>query len=672
MATPRPKKKASAGTPDSKAAQPVRAVEARTGWVIASAALSAAIIAAGAFLPALRLWGVNHLAYLPPAVRYAAIALLALAFVPLVAGPLYRSACSLFDRIGVTKRSVGVWLVIGCIAAGAVAGFWYMRSSTLLLGDGQLIVRSFEAAEEGYEKVIMRSAKAIVNEELIAPGTILGYYGAIKTGNKFKQPPLNSMRALNCVLGGCLILLLLTLVSDTFARGELRLWLLILALGSCSLELFFGYIETYTTPTLLLAIYVVLALRALHERAPLWHAAIPLLLACYAHVQSILFLPSFLYLLIWMRAPVRRATRLRYWTPAFAAATFIVVIAAPLAVKMRKFYVPIGFSNEKYALFSPNHLTDIVNELFMLVPILPVVAAMAWIGRSAERASGRDASRDARATKAPAEWFTHPAEWQLVTSILIPCAFYLTFFHPEIGMARDWDLFTMTTTALVPFVLLVLNRYIRATGIETAKVARFAVPSLFVLLISSTAWVCVNASVERTMARFTNILTYDRTHASYAWENLAILQHSRKELDKSIATMRIAYDHSHNPRQGARLAVYLEESGQAAEAKQILEKILERHPDNTVSRFRLLVFLEKENNWQRITEVARDGVKYNSDEGIYYFFYGEALMRAGDTKNGLDMFRQCQRFKLPDNIMAHVNEVLKTYGGQTAPAPGGN
>ena len=667
MTTPRPKKKASAGTPDSKAATPVRAPEARTGWVVASAILSAAIIAAGAFLPALRLWGVNHVAYLPPAMRYAAIAVLALAFLPVVARPLYRGACTLFDRLGRAQRNAGVWLVIGCIAAGAVAGFWYMRSSTLLLGDGQLIVRSFEAAEEGYEKVIMRSAKAIVNEEMIAPGTILGYYGAIKTGNKFKQPPLNSMRALNCVLGGCLILLLLGLVTDTFARGELRLWLLLLALGSCSLEIFFGYVETYTTPTLLLALYVVLALRALHARGPLWHAAIPLLLACYAHVQSILFIPSFVYLLIWTRAPGRRAALLRYWTPAFTAATFIVVIAAPLVAQMRKFYVPLGFSNQKYALFSPNHLTDIANELFMLVPILPVVATMAWIGRSAERASGRDASRDARATKTPTEWFTHPAEWQLVTSILIPCAFYLAFFHPEIGMARDWDLFTMTTTALVPFVLLVLNRYIRATGIEASKVARFAVPSLLVLVISSTAWVCVNASVERTMTRFSNILTYDRTHASYAWENLAILQHNRKELDKSIATMRIAYDHSHNPRQGARLAVYLDEAGQTAEAKQILEKILERHPDNTVARFRLLVFLEKETNWQRITEVARDGVKYNPEDGIYYFFYGEALMRAGDTKNGVEMFRQCQRFKLPANIMAHVNEVLKTYGGQAPP-----
>jgi hypothetical protein len=408
---------------------------------------------------------------------------------------------------------------------------------------------------------------------------------------------------------------------------------------------------------------MVLALRALHARSPLWMAFIPLVMACYAHIQSILFLPSFVYLLVWIRTPSRRSTLLRYWTQSFAAAALVAVVAAPLVVKMRKFYVPLGFSNDKYALFSPHHLIDIANELFILLPILPVVAAMAWIGRNA----GGDASRDARATKTPVEWFAHPAEWQFVATILIPCAYYIAFFHPEIGMARDWDLFTMSTTALVPFVLLVLNRYLRATELPMEKVARFAVPSLVVLLIASASWVCVNASTERTMARFKNILTYDRTHAAYAWENLAILQHSRSDLPAAIATMRIAYDHSRNPRQGTRLAVYLDEAGQTDESKQIVEKILVRWPDYSVARFRLIVFLEKEQNWTRILEVARDGVKYNSDEGIYYFFYGEALMRAGDTKAGVEMFQKTRQFKLPDAITQHVNEVLRQYPAEAAP-----
>jgi tetratricopeptide (TPR) repeat protein len=131
--------------------------------------------------------------------------------------------------------------------------------------------------------------------------------------------------------------------------------------------------------------------------------------------------------------------------------------------------------------------------------------------------------------------------------------------------------------------------------------------------------------------------------------------------------MRIAYDFSHNPRQGARLAVYLDEASHTDEAKQILYKILEKHPDYSVARFRLLMFMERANDWTAINAVARDGVKYNPDEGIYYFFYGESLMRMGDTRNGLEMFRKSKEFSLPAEITAHVDEVLKQYSNQLAP-----
>ena len=663
MTKPRPpKKKPSSGTPEpAKPVAPTRPVEPRVSWLVVSAFISAALVTAAAFLPAQRLWGINHLAFIPPAARFTAIGLFILAFVPMVAKPLYRGATRLFDAIGFPRRGAVAWILIVACAVAATSVFWTFRSSTLLLGDGQLLVRSFEAAEEGYQKVIMRSAKAIANEEMIAPGTTLSYYGAIKTGAKFKQPPLNSMRGFNCFLGGLLILLLGTVVTGNFARGEVRLWLLILALASASIELFFGYIENYTTPTLLLAVYVVLAFRALHARGPAWLAIVPLGLACYAHVQSILFVPSFVYLMVWTTAPSRRPALLRYWTGTYAALAIIGVMIAPVMVKMRKFYVPLGFSNEKYALLSPNHLADIVNELFILVPILPVVGTMAWLGRAAERASGRDVTRDPRAIKTPTEWFTHPAEWQFVTTILVPCALYILFFHPAIGMARDWDLFTMATTALVPFVLMVLNRYLRATGVTAESVARFAVPSLLILMVTTAAWVSVNASTTRTIDRFRSILTYDRTHASYAWENLAMLQHDRKELDAAIETMRVAVDHSHNPRQSVRLAVYLDEAGKTEEAKQILTKILERRPEFSKARFRLMLFLEKEENWDAILGVAGDGVKYSPEDGIYQFFYGEALIRAGRVEEGIALFRQCAKLDLPSSATKHIAETLKAY-----------
>ena len=50
----------------------------------------------------------------------------------------------------------------------------------------------------------------------------------------------------------------------------------------------------------------------------------------------------------------------------------MIGVAACSALPLfKRFYVPFGFSNDKYALFSPHHLTDIVNEVIMLLPIRP-------------------------------------------------------------------------------------------------------------------------------------------------------------------------------------------------------------------------------------------------------------------------------------------------------------
>ena len=64
-------------SPDPQASTTAdRRVDPRLSWVVAAAAFSAAIVVAASFFPAARLWGVNQLAFLPPALRYAAFAIL--------------------------------------------------------------------------------------------------------------------------------------------------------------------------------------------------------------------------------------------------------------------------------------------------------------------------------------------------------------------------------------------------------------------------------------------------------------------------------------------------------------------------------------------------------------------------------------------------------------------
>ncbi len=649
------------GLPEEAAPVAPEAAPARTGLLVAVTAATAALVALAAFLPAVRLWGINHLAFLPHGVRLAGIALIALAFLPPVARWAYGLAIAAGERTAGARTRPTVLVTIIVIAAAATAGFYLFRSSTNLLGDGQLIVASFEAAEEGHNQVIMRSAQAIVTEENIAPGATLLYYGAIKALKPFKRTPSDSMRIFNCFLGGMFVFFTLFASSSRTMSREARVWMVVLGLFSSSMVLFFGYIENYTAPLFFLLLYMIAAFRGLHRMSSPWLAIIPLACAVYSHIQCMLFVPSFVYLMLWARMRNHRALLLRRWMPAFLAATTLVVGMAPLHAGIRRFYAPFGFSNADYALLSPHHLVDIVNELLMLLPVVAPVAVMAWVGRKVERAAGQDAIRNPRWLKDPKEWFSHPAEWQFVGTILFPCILYFVLFNPEIGMARDWDLFTMLTTALVPLVLLVYTRYVRVTGSTATATARFAAPALLMVMVLGASWAAVNASQPRTVERFETILTYDQTHASYAWENLAVLQHDSGQLKEAIHSMERAVEVSHNPRQIVRLAVYIEEDGRTGEAIAMLEEVLAKRPDFSKARYRLVMFLEKTNQWEKMLGVAQDGVKYSPGDAIYHFFYGESLLRAGRTEDALQIFRACQGLQLPPAVKQYIDETLASH-----------
>lgn len=631
-----------------------RRVDPRLSWVVAAAALSAAAITAAAFFPAIRLWGLNHLAFLPPQAKYGAIALLWLPFVPLVARLLYRIGLAASHRHASVARPIGITTAV-VISILSVGVFYKFHVATNLLGDGQLIAQSFKAAEEGHDAVIMRSAHAIVTEETIAPGTTLIYYAAVQTGEKLKKDPVISMRVLNCLLGGLFVLLILLAARSQSLGDEPRVWLVTLTLFSCSLLLFFGYIENYTAPYLFAAIYVVSAFAALHRRVPLWLPFIPLVLAGYSHIHSILLIPSYVYLVLWMRARARRATLMRLWLPVFSAATLVVIVACSSLEGLKKFFVPFGFTGN--TLLAPRHFADIANEIAMLFPIAPVVATIGWLGRR------MDPAREKGATKDPSSLFAHPVEWQFTATMLVACAMYLFFFRPEIGMARDWDLFTMATVGLVPLSILALNRYVRAGGLSTAMSARFAVPSLALVAIMGVSWIAINTSADRTIDRFSRILAYDKAQAAYAWENLAILEHDRGHLQKAIDTMNIAVTYG-NPRHSVRLAVYLEEAGRIDDAIAVLEKVLARRPDFVKARYRLVLFLEKKNDWAKMLTVSREGMLQHPEEAFYRFLYGESLLRANRVEEGVEVFMTVRDMKLPAAARQRVDQVLAYYAAQ--------
>lgn len=662
---PKPRPAAPAG-PESGAISPVS--EPPVLWPLQAVLLAVfVLIAVASFLPHVQLWGVNHLAFYSLPVRLVALGVMGLAFVPFVARRLYTALLALSRAIKDGGQRTETAIVM--IAFLSIILFVGLRSSTNLLGDGQLIAQSFEAAWEGNDKVVMRTVHSIVTEETIAPGATLYYYGAAKIASGvFKQSPVYGIRYFNCLLGVVFLFVFLRLLRRGPFSPELRLWLLVLVLFSSSMELFFGYVENYTPLLFIAFLYVASSLSVLHERGHLWLVIVLFLVSFYTHIQSFLFAPSLIYLILWRVIPKRRAFVEKYVAPAFVFLTVVGAYAVSTHSGFERFYLPLFANEDSYGLLSPTHLLDVFNELLMLMPVLPVFLVMAWISRYERHKTGKTpaalkpSERQNSTGPQPGEraWFTLNCEWQYVLLILIPCVVYLFLFKPEIGMARDWDLFAMTNLAMIPLALLIINRFFRGAKIQS-EAAVFTTPAVVITIVLAAAWIGINASPARTTERFERILEYDRTHASYAYENLAIFYYDSGNLEKATEMMTIATDISHNPRQYVRLGMYWDEQERDEEAIELMRDVLRRDPAFSKARFLLVTLLEKNKRFPELLDVAREGTEQHPKEAIYWFYLGEMSIGLGNVEEGVAAFRRCIALNPPPMALARAQEQIEKH-----------
>jgi hypothetical protein len=636
------------------------AVDGKVTWPLTlSLLLVFVLVAVAAFVPGLRLWGVNHLNYYSLPVRAVVMSLLALMFVPAVNRRLYRAMLNVSRALKTGGKSVDLALTI--IAVASVVVFWSFRASTNLLGDGQLLAQSYEAAWEGHNRVIMRSAGAIVTEERIAPGTLLVYYSAAKAiTSVFAKGPVWAIKLFICWLGAFFVYFVLGILRKGPFSPEVRLWLLVLTLFSPVMQLFFGYIENYALLVFFGFWYVVTGIIVIHGALWLWVPIVLLSAAFYCHVQAVLFAPSLIYLILWKSMKNRREPVERYVGPALTAGTVVVAIVAGFT-RIGDHYLPLRGGEWFYGMFSPTHFVDILNEVLMLMPIVPLFAAMAWVNRSLARRA--EAGADKAGGGGATGWFAMKAEWQFSVLLLVPCFLYLFLFRPEIGMARDWDLFTMALLGLVPLALLILNRFFRTTKMQSPA-ASFTVPAVAICMVLSVFWVGVNASPTRSAARFERILAYDKTHASYAYENLAIFYHDRGMLDKATAIMESTCELSNNPRQWVRLGMYYEEQDRKDEAIELMRRTVRDHPNSHKARIYLIALIETDADIQELWTLARDGMKNHPKEPIYWFYYGQVSIDMGQIEEGVVALRRCLTLNPPEKARERCIEQIQKYGGQ--------
>ncbi len=384
------------------------------------------------FLPEYRVWGFNWWAYYPFWAKVLLVAIGALAPVPIL-------------RLSDTPRAEeSADRRYALILGSAVLAFGlltlFLRSHMHLLGDGFL------------QLSLLEQGKTTGRLWDVFGGWIRGGLFSVLSGTPAERA-LVAYQATS-ITAGLITLVVFGLIAGATYPDRVRRLLLFALLSTAGYALlFFGYVENYAPFVMSLAIFLWVQILVCKGRIRWWWLLPAALFVLVWHIFGVAVLPVVGYTIFDHYLAGRNKklqTVIRRWLPwalVLAMALGAVVVASrSLFVKFS--LVPFTASEVTvggYTMFSPAHLGDLLNLAFVLVPGLAVMV-VTFLGKS-KRQSG-DLS-----------FYL----WLLV----IPSWFIAIVFNPNLGMARDWDLFAFVgvPTAMLLAVELLDRHYSRGAAL---------------------------------------------------------------------------------------------------------------------------------------------------------------------------------------------------------------
>jgi len=624
------------------------------------------LVAAASFLPDIRLWGINHLAFYSTPVRLIALAVIAVSFLPPVSRSVYRLLSGMLAAIR-AHRKIRVCVLIA-VPLAAIGVFLAFQSATLLLGDGQLIANDFEHALGSRATSVKPDFDTVVLDHHDAKGSTLVYYGAAAIAGRYLGiSPVAGIRALNCVLGGILILVLLWIVLRDTLSVSLSIWLAVLILSSGSVQLFFGYVENYTPVLFFAYLYLFSGLMFIHTRRALWMVVTIgcALTALAMHLLGAVLLLSLGLLLAWSLVRNRSPRLLPYLAASLVLLFLIATFVLAKATDYGKHFLPLRATEDISGILTPTHWLDILNELLIVLPTLPLFAVMgilAYRWSRVKRASQEPNERGAGCLDSVTEsgdgrWFGTQIEWYWSLLIALPCLVFLVAFRTEIGMARDWDLLSITIVGLLPLALFALNRL--SVNFGDSWVPAITTPVLVLSAVLAVAWIGVNASPGRSARRYESILKYDTTRAAYAYEVLARHYYEAGRHSEAADVLEEGTGGSDNLRLQATLVIYYVDAGRTDDAIDLLGQILRLRPALDKERIQLGLLLDRAGRYQDLLPVAHDGTRLHPGQSIYHYLYGKALLKTGVTREGAGELLEAERLGPPALIASDLRKLVK-------------
>nr|MBN2277002.1 hypothetical protein [candidate division Zixibacteria bacterium] len=502
--------------------------------IIAAAMILCLFFILAGTIPLESFWGFNHLKYFPPFVTLIYALLFLCILIPATSNGINKLLTTFSDRF---KSLPGPVKVILVFTISAVI-FYFFRVHVYSLGDGYQRIYQIE---QGYLFFHTETLDFFLHGILYRFLNLLGKFSAEWVYIFFS------------ILTGIGFVLTVFFVRPDFdSRPETRIFIKVALFALGGLQLFFGYVESYSLFYAFSLLYLFFASDTLFSGRRLLTASIILALALVSHEAAMVFVPSYLYL----------AFKCNKTKPKIAFSrrivAFLIVIVPTMAVIGMEIWLRLNvaeylpelsggilpiYSPGSYAIISPRHLLDVLNEFLLISPIPFLILPILFISYKSNS--------------------NHRAVTVFSIVIIISSLAMLLLLDPKLGYARDWDLFSIPAAAVgLGSALLLISRISLNNIKRHSQLILAALPIIFL-----SGWITLNASEKRQLDRAESLLKLSDRGAGYATELLAHYYSSRLgDNNKALRLLESIEGSAKNARVYGKIARALYDQGRPAEA----------------------------------------------------------------------------------------------------------
>lgn len=560
-----------------------------------------------------RLWGINHLHFLPLEylVGMGLCAALVL-FLKDTALQYVGERCAewLWPEDSLRRHITHLTLSIA-----AVLLFWLFRSGTVLLGDGRILLNDVAVVrgDSGMGELIRLAlqTRTPLSTFLYFLAAQIGKFGI---GVEAKE----IFQGLACTAGGIYVYAALRFVGWKMEPWPVRLLGMALLLMNGATMLLFGYVEYYSLFFVSTFLYSASALRALDSGKSAMLPFVFLVITIALHGAGLLLLPSFLFLLLKNHGSEPLS---RWLQPRFVVAGVGVSLLAAGGVwlltgeyQLRGNFLPIVSLDVRnaYTLLAPEHLADYGNALLLLSGVGLIILLLSWF-----------MVRPLFIPKEP------------VVIFLFLVALYQQIFvfgaNTDIGFARDWDVMLSMGGGVVLLLVVLVPTIIDRGGVLGASLVRLALA----VVVSWIPWIALNVNEESSARRFEALLDLDRPfvgdyRTAYGYEVLALHWRERGNTGREQSFLGKAIGESDNIRFHENVIISLNGSNEPADPA-LLTRV--------ARRFHREVLAERADT---------DSLQFQDHLSMYYVAL-RMMREAGLCSDALPMYREALNVALPND-----------------------